>query len=208
MIVYVKYACFGGKHGFYVGQGSQDASLALASQSCLGYSQWVCVQVCVQVCGPCTYIHLLCTYKLTSVGTGGCVYQYICMCVCKRCLCDSLPVGSLSRCCLVGGSSVSHGVSWLIGVCPHLTPGASSSPWVWLSPGDRPETWRTETKTSLIYHRRKNKNPLESKFIRIQTKPLCTPIFKYHIEQLVCKLSWNQLNQQLMLTIKYHISLV
>lgn len=45
---------------------------------------------------------------------------------------------SLSLCCLAGGSSVSHGVDWLIGVWPHLTPGAKRRPGVWFSPGERP----------------------------------------------------------------------
>lgn len=72
-----------------------------------------------------------------------------CACVCECCACDSLPVGSASRCCLAGGSSVSHGVSWFIGVCPHLTPGASSSPGAWLSPGDSPETCSTVTHTTV-----------------------------------------------------------
>lgn len=58
-----------------------------------------------------------------------------------------LPEGSPSRCCLAGGSSVSHGVSWLMGVCPHLTPGASSSPGVWPSPGERPETCGRKKRT-------------------------------------------------------------
>lgn len=60
-------------------------------------------------------------------------------CVCAW---GPLPPGSPSRCCLAGGSSVSQGVSWLMGVWPHLTPGASSRPELWLSP----ETCRTTNK--------------------------------------------------------------
>lgn len=42
--------------------------------------------------------------------------------------CHSLPVLSFSLSCLLGGSSVSQGVDWLMGVCPHLTLGARTGP--------------------------------------------------------------------------------
>lgn len=51
---------------------------------------------------------------------------------------EHTPVVSLSLCCLVGGSSVSHGVDWLMGVWPHLTPGANRRLGVCVSPGERP----------------------------------------------------------------------
>lgn len=60
--------------------------------------------------------------------------------------CEDVPVVSFSLCCLVGGSSVSHGVAWLMGVWPHLTPGANRRLWVWVSPGERPDACGQNTR--------------------------------------------------------------
>ena len=95
MIAYVEYACCGGKHVFYVGQGSQVASLALEAsvdgQSCLG---WACVRVSAPRTGlnlPCAGIQMmqnLYHLKLTSCGTSGCVKVSVstnaCSFVCVR----------------------------------------------------------------------------------------------------------------------------
>lgn len=145
MIVHLKYACCGVEHAVYVGQGSQDASLASdaseASQNRLGCSKQACV----------CFVHMHASAAFTWLWTSGCVCQGGCMAAGKCSVCDSLPVGSLSRCCLAGGSSVSQGVSWLMGVCPHLTPGASSSPWVWPSPGDIPDTYNKKNKSDVSH---------------------------------------------------------
>lgn len=93
------------------------------------------MQVCVCLCG--VYVcRVLCAFV--------CVYTRVCV---------SVPMGSQSLCCcLAGGSSVSQGVSWLMGVCPHLTPGANSRPGAWLSlsPGDTPDTWEREEREQHI----------------------------------------------------------
>lgn len=57
MMVYVKHACCGGKHVFYVGRSSQDVSLALESQQCRARAVWGVAHECV--CGLCTRLHLL-----------------------------------------------------------------------------------------------------------------------------------------------------
>lgn len=63
-----------------------------------------------------------------------------------------IPVVSLSLCCLVGGSSVSHGVDWLMGVWPHLTPGANRRLGVCVSPGERPAACKERIHMMEIRH--------------------------------------------------------
>lgn len=129
--VCAQYALVGGR-AFYVEQSNKDVSYVLdaAGQRC-----WGCC-----ACTTCMSSSAVNRPTSVSKGTG---WNAETFCSRKCCTCDfGLPEGSLSRCCLAGGSSVSQGVSWLMGVCPHLTPGASSSPGVWLSPGERPETCR------------------------------------------------------------------
>lgn len=148
MNVYEMYPCCGGKHSFYVGRANQDVSLVLdargACQRCLSWSVCVLASKWFK-----TFIPIN-SYQVEPAKCVKVPSKFSEACVCSLCVCfacDSLPPGSLSRSCLAGGSSVSQGVSWLMGVCPHLTPGASSSPGVWLSPGERPETCRRAIKT-------------------------------------------------------------
>lgn len=167
-------ACCGSNNVYtHIGQVVRDASLAsdanAAAQRCVSVRSMYCTWKHLTRLGKRwykTYIVISSLHaELESMSLSGCSRP---VCV-RRNVYDSLPVGSLSRCCLAGGSSVSHGVSWLMGVCPHLTPGASSSPGVWLSPGDKPETCSNDNQHWLEQHTRtevkKNMQELKAKHL-------------------------------------------